>query len=126
MVGQQFTLHLGLIADNDQNEDSHPVGNQPENHGSGQEAQPSSPAVVIENRHHGGEQDGNGKVANTGAAIGNNQAAIGQGDAVAFNQCGHPEQSNPVAHHGAGNGDQGRDEVCPDRKRKDEQDNVGK
>src|SRR5690554_7106193 len=74
MVGQQFTLHLGLIADNDQNEDSHPVGNQPENHGSGQEAQPSSPAVVIEDRHHGGEQDGNGKVANTGAAIGNDQA----------------------------------------------------
>src|SRR5690554_1010633 len=126
MVGQQFTLHLGLIADNDQNEDSHPVGNQPENHGSGQEAQPSSPAVVIEDRHHGGEQNGNGEVANAGAAIGNDQAAVGQGDAVAFDQCGHAEQSNPVAYHGAGNGDQGGDEICPDWQGKAEQDDIGK
>src|SRR5690554_5578194 len=125
MVGQQFTLHFGLVTDKDENENSDPVGNQRQNHGRGQEAQPSSPAVVVKDRHYGGEQDGNGKVANTGAAIGNDQAAIGQGDAVAFNQCGHPEQSNPVPHHGACNGDQGGDEICPDRQGTPEQDNVG-
>jgi len=115
MVFYQGALHFGLVANHNQYKDAHPVGDQPQQGRHGQQRQHSTLAIAVEQTYEIAQRQSHHKVAQPRAAVGNEDVAVGDKDAVAFNNGRHFYPTDHLAHHFAAQVEQGWIQVIPDR-----------